>query len=46
METPWQDEILAILREDGVQQMAYVPDAGHAQLIRRVHASPACAASC
>jgi sulfopyruvate decarboxylase alpha subunit len=38
MEASWQDEIFAILREGGVRQVAYVPDAGHAQLIRWVHA--------
>jgi len=40
MQTRWQDEIFTILREGGVRQVAYVPDAGHAQLIRRVHDEP------
>lgn len=35
---PWQDQIFSILKEGGVRQVAYVPDAGHAHLIRRVHA--------
>jgi sulfopyruvate decarboxylase alpha subunit len=34
----WQDEIFAALRAGGVRQVAYVPDAGHARVIRRVHA--------
>ncbi len=33
----WQEQIFAVLKEGGVQQVAYVPDAGHAHLIRRVH---------
>lgn len=37
---PWQDEIFAILQQGGVRQVAYVPDAGHAHLIRRVEADP------
>lgn len=36
----WPDRIFGILREQGVQQVAYVPDGGHAQLIRRVHDEP------
>ncbi|WP_151446673.1 thiamine pyrophosphate-binding protein [Lacisediminimonas profundi] len=37
---PWQEEIFSILKEGGVRQVAYVPDAGHAHVIRRVHADP------
>jgi sulfopyruvate decarboxylase alpha subunit len=36
----WQEEIFSILKEGGVRQVAYVPDAGHAHVIRRVHADP------
>jgi len=36
----WQDEIFSILKRGRVRQVAYVPDAGHSQLIRRVHADP------
>ena len=36
----WQDDIFSILKEGGVRQVAYVPDAGHAHVIRRVHADP------
>ena len=36
----WQDQVLAILKHGNVRQVAYVPDAGHAHLIRRVHADP------
>src|SRR5215213_4458527 len=34
----WQEDIFAILKQGQVRQVAYVPDAGHAHLIRRVHA--------
>ena len=37
----WPDEIYAILQRFDVRQVAYVPDAGHAQLIQRVLASSA-----
>jgi sulfopyruvate decarboxylase alpha subunit len=37
---PWQEEIFSILQQGQVRQVAYVPDAGHAHLIRRVHADP------
>lgn len=37
---PWQEEIFSILKEGGIRQVAYVPDAGHAHVIRRVHADP------
>ena len=36
----WQEEIFSILKEGGVRQVAYVPDAGHSHVIRRVHADP------
>ncbi len=36
---PWPDEIFAILQRFDVQQVAYVPDAGHSRLIQRVLAS-------
>ena len=36
----WQDEIFTILKEGGVRQIAYVPDAGHSHVIRRVHGDP------
>jgi sulfopyruvate decarboxylase alpha subunit len=36
----WQEEIFTILKVGGVQQVAYVPDAGHAHVIRRIHADP------
>ena len=31
----WPDDILKVLKDEGVAQVAYVPDAGHAQLIER-----------
>jgi sulfopyruvate decarboxylase alpha subunit len=36
----WPDDIFDVLREFGVAQIAYVPDAGHARLIRAVNAEP------
>jgi sulfopyruvate decarboxylase alpha subunit len=36
----WQEEIFSILKEGGVRQVAYVPDAGHSHVIRRVNADP------
>ena len=36
----WPGEVFAILKGFAVRQVAYVPDAGHAELIRRVHADP------
>lgn len=36
----WQEEIFSILKQGGVKQVAYVPDAGHAHVIRQVHADP------
>jgi sulfopyruvate decarboxylase alpha subunit len=34
----WQEDIYQALKAAGVRQVAYVPDAGHAHVIRRVHA--------
>ncbi|WDZ94959.1 phosphonopyruvate decarboxylase [Herbaspirillum sp. WKF16] len=36
----WREEIFSILKQGGVKQVAYVPDAGHSHVIRRVHADP------
>lgn len=36
----WQDAIFNVLKQGGVQQIAYVPDAGHAQLICSAIADP------
>ncbi len=36
----WPDEIFEALKSARVRQVAYVPDAGHARLIRRVQAEP------
>lgn len=36
----WQDDIFSILKRGQVRQVAYVPDAGHAHVIRKVHADP------
>lgn len=35
----WSDEVFAVLRDYGVAQVAYVPDAGHSRLIDRCIAS-------
>ena len=35
---PWQETIFTTLKQGGIQQVAYVPDAGHAELIRQCHA--------
>jgi sulfopyruvate decarboxylase alpha subunit len=37
----WPADVHAVLRDARVSQIAYVPDAGHAQLIRAAHADPA-----
>jgi sulfopyruvate decarboxylase alpha subunit len=37
---PWKDEIFQIFKNGGVSQVVYVPDAGHAQVIRHVWADP------
>jgi len=36
----WQDAIFKLLKKGGVRQIAYVPDAGHSQVIRRAIADP------
>lgn len=36
----WREEIFSILKQGGVRQVAYVPDAGHSHVIQRVHADP------
>ncbi len=37
----WQEEIYLALKAAGIRQIPYVPDAGHAHVISRVHADPA-----
>ena len=37
---PWQERIYLALKAGGIKQVAYVPDAGHAHLIRRAQADP------
>lgn len=36
----WQDEIWLVLKAHDVRQVAYVPDAGHKELIKAAHADP------
>jgi sulfopyruvate decarboxylase TPP-binding subunit len=36
--TVWPDQIFDVLKETGVTQVAYVPDAGHSKLIKRCEA--------
>jgi len=36
----WPDELYTLLREHGITQIAYVPDAGHTTLINRSLADP------
>ena len=36
----WEDDIYTALKKAGISQVPYVPDAGHAHLIRRVHDDP------
>jgi len=36
----WRDDIFVALKAGDVRQVGYVPDAGHARLIERVHADP------
>ncbi len=38
---PWAADIHAVLKKFDVRLAAYVPDAGHAELIRLAHADPA-----
>ncbi len=37
----WQKDIFRVLKEGGIHQIAYVPDAGHAHVIRSAIADPA-----
>lgn len=37
----WPDRLFDVLKQAGVRQVAYVPDGGHAALIRHVHADNA-----
>jgi sulfopyruvate decarboxylase alpha subunit len=39
-EPVWQDAVFAALKQSGVRQVAYVPDAGHSRLIALAHADP------
>jgi len=39
-QSAWQEKLYRVLKEGGVRQVAYVPDAGHAHLIRRAQADP------
>lgn len=39
-QSPWQEDIFNVLKLGNIRQVAYVPDAGHAHVIRRVHAEP------
>ncbi len=39
-EPQWPDELYTLLREHGITQIAYVPDAGHTTLINRSLADP------
>lgn len=34
----WPDAVYSVLKEAGIRQASYVPDAGHARLIERLHA--------
>ena len=36
----WREEIFAVLKQAGISQVGYVPDAGHARLIDLVEADP------
>jgi sulfopyruvate decarboxylase alpha subunit len=36
----WRDDIFAALKAADIRQVGYVPDAGHARLIERVHDDP------
>ncbi len=38
--TAWQERVYLALKQARVRQVAYVPDAGHAHLIRRAQADP------
>ena len=39
-QSPWQEDIFNVLKQGNIRQVTYVPDAGHAHVIRRVHAEP------
>jgi len=39
-QAPWQEQLFALLKEAGVRQVAWVPDAGHAHVIARVLGDP------
>jgi sulfopyruvate decarboxylase TPP-binding subunit len=41
---PWQDALFETLLAADIRQFAYVPDAGHAHVIRRAHATDGIAA--
>ena len=38
--TTWQDSLFDVLKNNGVKLVTYVPDAGHAQVIKRAHDEP------
>jgi sulfopyruvate decarboxylase alpha subunit len=40
LDRPWQKEVFEVLRDGGVRQIAYLPDAGHSYSIRRAIESP------
>ncbi|MFA4914390.1 MAG: phosphonopyruvate decarboxylase [Alcaligenaceae bacterium] len=37
---PWQENIFQLFKKAEIRQLAYVPDAGHAHVIRRAQADP------
>ena len=39
--TTWQADVFAALKSANITQLGYVPDAGHAHLIKAAHADPA-----
>jgi sulfopyruvate decarboxylase alpha subunit len=36
----WKDAIFDVLKQGGIKQVTYVPDAGHAHVINNAHADP------
>ncbi|CAM03854.1 sulfopyruvate decarboxylase alpha subunit [Saccharopolyspora erythraea NRRL 2338] len=38
--TAWQDAVFTVLKKGGVQQIAYVPDAGHSHVIGQARQDP------
>lgn len=36
----WQEDVFQALKQNGIRQVAYVPDAGHSHVIRRARADP------